>query len=271
MAFSDESLIKQCLDGDPSAFEFLIDKYKGAVHALAYRKIGNYHDTEEIAQETFLKAYQRLSTLRNTSGFAGWLYVICANCCYDWLRKRRKENVLPLDQLPRTEINSLSYARYSDNQIDESVRDALNALSESERTIVTLQLLGGLSCEEISRFLGVSLSAAKMRLLRAKNQLKKEITEMLEQTWSKSQLGAGFTFQLMETIQKLSPFGIPEPNIKKWVPVVPLIMTLMIGFGSFFISSTIPPFSLDSLTGNMRTELLELPQQAEDRVLSRLL
>jgi len=264
MAFSDETLIKQCLDGDSSAFGFLIDKYKGAVHALAYHKIGNYHDAEEIAQETFLKAYQRLSTLRNTSGFAGWLYVICANCCYDWMRKWRKENVLSLDQLPRTEITSLSYARYSDNRIDESVRDALNALSESERTIVTLQLLGGLSCEEISRFLGISLSAAKMRLSRAKNQLKKEITGMLEQTWSKSQLGSGFTFQLMETIQRLSPFGIPEPNIRKWIPIAPLIMTLMIGFGSFFISSTIPPFHLDNLAGNARIAFLELPQQAKD-------
>jgi RNA polymerase sigma factor (sigma-70 family) len=264
MTFSDETLIKQCLDGDSSAFGFLIDKYKGAVHALAYHKIGNYHDAEEITQETFLKAYQRLSTLRNTSGFAGWLYVICANCCYDWIRKWRKENVLPLDQLPRTEVTNLSYARYSDNQIDESVRDALNALSESERTIVTLQLLGGLSCDEISRFLGISLSAAKMRLSRAKNQLKKEITEMLEQTWSKSQLGSGFTFQLMETIQRLSPFGIPEPNIKKWIPIVPLIMTLTIAFGSFFISSTIPPFSFYSLAGNARIAFLELLQQDEE-------
>ena len=60
---SDESLVKHCLDGDKSAFGFLVDKYKGAVHALAYHKVGNFHDAEEIAQESFLRAYQRLSSL----------------------------------------------------------------------------------------------------------------------------------------------------------------------------------------------------------------
>ena len=90
MALSDEALINRCLNGDDGAFGFIVDKYKGVVHALAYRKTGNYHDAEDIAQETFLKAYQKLSTLKHPSRLAGWLYVICANCCCGWLRKHRR-------------------------------------------------------------------------------------------------------------------------------------------------------------------------------------
>ena len=58
MAHSDSELIKQTLDGDETAFGFLVDKYKGAVHALAYRKIGDFHTAEEITQDTFLQAYK---------------------------------------------------------------------------------------------------------------------------------------------------------------------------------------------------------------------
>jgi RNA polymerase sigma factor (sigma-70 family) len=266
MVFTDEALIRQCLDGDTDAFGFLVDKYKGAVYALAYHKIGNHHDAEDMAQETFLKAYQRLSTLRNTSGFAGWLYVICANCCYSWLRKRRKEKetVVPLRQLSHAEVSDSSYAKYANEQIEESVREAIDALPESERTVITLHYLGGLSCQEIGRFLGVSLSAAKMRLFRARSQLKERMIEMLEQTWGRSQIGSGFTFHLMETVQRMSPFSVPRPDFRRWVPIGALMATLILRFGSLFVSSTMPPFSLGDTQKNIEVMLLNLPQQEDN-------
>ena len=82
-------LIQRTLEGDESAFGFLVDKYKGSVHALAYRKLGNFHTAEEITQDTFLKAYQKLSTLKDPGRFPGWLYVIAARCCLSWLRQNR--------------------------------------------------------------------------------------------------------------------------------------------------------------------------------------
>jgi len=89
MPYSDAELIKRTLDGDESAFGFLVDKYKGAVHALAYRKIGDFHIAEDIMQDTFLKAYQKLRTLKAPKHFPGWLYVIAARCCIAWHRKNR--------------------------------------------------------------------------------------------------------------------------------------------------------------------------------------
>ena len=266
MPFSDETLIKQCLDGDTDAFGFLVDKYKGAVHALAYHKIGNYHDAEDIAQETFLKAYQNLSTLRNLSGFAGWLYVICANCCYSWLRRHRKQKgtVLSLRQSSYAEISSSSYTKHTDEEMEESVREAIDALPESEGTVVTLHYLGGLSCEEVSRFLGASLSAVKMRLFRARNHLREEMTEMLEQTQSKSRVGSGFTFRLMEIVQKMSPLDAPKPDIGRWISTSALTAALILGLGSLFISSTPPPFSFGVTQENMKVTLLDIPRRERD-------
>ena len=89
MAHSDAELIKRTLAGDETAFGFLVDKYKGAVHALAYRKLGDFHIAEEITQDTFLKAYQKLGTLKDPARFSGWIYVIAARRCISWQRRHR--------------------------------------------------------------------------------------------------------------------------------------------------------------------------------------
>ena len=81
MARSDVELIKHILEGDETAFGFLVDKYKGAVHALAYRKLGDFHLAEDITQDAFLKAYLKLRTLKDPERFSSWLYVITARCC----------------------------------------------------------------------------------------------------------------------------------------------------------------------------------------------
>ena len=64
MALHDVERIQRTLEGDESAFGFLVDRYKGSVHALEYRKLGDFHTAEEITQDTFLKTYQKLSTLK---------------------------------------------------------------------------------------------------------------------------------------------------------------------------------------------------------------
>ncbi len=72
MELTDEELIERARVGDETAFGFLVDKYKGAVHALAYRKLGDYHEAEDITQEAFLRAYQKLSTLRERTNRTGF-------------------------------------------------------------------------------------------------------------------------------------------------------------------------------------------------------
>ena len=89
MKNDDIQLIQRVLDGDDTAFSALVRKYQKPVHALVWRKIGDFHIAEDITQDTFLKAYQNLSTLKEPQRFASWLYVIAANYCKMWLRKKR--------------------------------------------------------------------------------------------------------------------------------------------------------------------------------------
>ena len=89
MKNNDVELIQRVLSGDDTAFSTLVRKYQKSVHALAWRKLGDFHIAEDITQDTFLKAYQRLSTLKEPQRFSSWLYVIAANGCKAWLRKKR--------------------------------------------------------------------------------------------------------------------------------------------------------------------------------------
>ena len=180
MKNNDAKLIQSVLDGDDTAFSVLVKKYQKPVHTLAWRKIGDFHIAEDITQDTFLKAYQRLSTLKEPQRFASWLYVIAANHCSTWLRKKR----LWTQSLEDTNSTQLEKATYSGHVIAENeqttaeaqrevVKKLLAKLQESDRTVITLYYLGGMTYEEISEFLGVSVAAIKNRLYRARNRLKK--------------------------------------------------------------------------------------------------
>ena len=111
MKNSDVELIHRILDGDDSAFSELVKKYQKPVHALVWRKIGDFHIAEEITQDTFLKAYQRLATLKQPQRFTGWLYVIAANNCKMWLRKKRLQTQ-PLEETDSAELEKATYSEY---------------------------------------------------------------------------------------------------------------------------------------------------------------
>ena len=159
----DTELVRRTLDGDDTAFTQLVKRYQKPVHALVWRKIGDFHTAEEITQDTFLKAYQKLATLKEPQRFASWLYVIATRCCVAWLRKKR----LWTQSLEDTNITRLEKATYSGYVIEENeqiaaetqrevVKKLLTKLQESERTIITLRYFGDMSNVEIGEFLGVS-------------------------------------------------------------------------------------------------------------------
>ena len=111
MEKDDVQLIHAVLSGDDEAFGTLVKKYQKSVHALAWRKIGDFHYAEEITQDTFIQAYKKLSTLKDCNQFAGWLYVITNNLCTDWLRKK-KPAIQPMGDSSVKEIDKLTYERY---------------------------------------------------------------------------------------------------------------------------------------------------------------
>ena len=216
MDHSDGELIKRTLAGDEAAFGALVDRYKGGVHALVYRKTGDFHIAEELTQDAFLQAYQKLSTLRNPVYFAGWLYVIASRCCLMWFRKKRLPTS-PLAKVETDEMETTAQRDYRDEQQRQDVHDALDSLPESQCTVLTLHYLGGLSCKEIGRFIGTSEGAIKDRLYRARLRLREEITNMMQKTLRGFQLPSTFTRKLLERISNFEP----TPTIPRGQSLIP--------------------------------------------------
>ena len=271
MKNDDTKLIQRVLAGDDNAFSMLVGKYQKQVHALAWRKIGDFHIAEEITQDTFLKAYKRLATLKKPQRFASWLYVIAANRCSSWLRKKRLLTQ-PLEQLEETDNELLQKATYSGYIIEENERTAVAAqrdvvkkllakLQESERTVITLHYFSEMSCTEIGAFLGVSANTIKSRLRRAQQHLKKE-EPMIREALENFQITPNFTENVMREIARIKP--ITSSNGK---PIMPwaiaastvAVVLLMLGIGNHqYLGRFQKPYSFDA-TSEMTIELIEAP------------
>ena len=267
MKNNDVELIHKILAGDDAAFASLVKKYQKQVHALAWRKIGDFHIAEEIVQDTFLKVYQNLSTLKNPNQFSGWLYVITANQCHAWLRKRRIETE-PLEDTDINMIEGTAYSKYiaaeqAKGSIEtqrEVVKKLLSTLKESDRTVITLYYFGEMTCEEISRFLGVSTSAIKSRLSRARRRLKKEEPTVRE-ALSNFQISANLTDNIMREVANLQP-AVPSGSnpFMPWLLATStsVLILLLVGMGSRYLARFQQPYSLD-MQSEMTVELIDAP------------
>ncbi len=263
----DAELIQRVIDGDDSAFSTLMDKYKKSVHALAWRKIGDFHIAEEITQDTFLKAYKNLSSLKKPHSFKSWLYVTTTNNCKAWLRKKRLQTQ-SLDDTSSSEMENDTYSNYVIQEKErttaearhEVVKKLLDKLQEGDRTVITLYYLGGMTYEEISRFLGVSVSAIKNRLYRARQFLKKE-ENMVREALENFQITPTLTQDIMQEISRINP---TTPSGSK--PLIPwiaaatsaVLIMIMLGIGSQFFSQFQKPYNIDS-QAEMSVELVNAP------------
>ena len=267
MKNDDVALIRRILAGDEIAFAELVKRYQKPVHTLAWRKIGDFHIAEDITQEVFLKVYQGLRTLKDPHQFSGWLYVVTANLCATWLRKKRIQTQ-PLEDVERTMPQRDAYSRYvvedrtksaAESQ-REAVKKLLAKLKESERTVMALHYLGEMTVEEISRFLGVSASTIKSRLRRARQRLQKEET-MIREALDHFQVSPNLTDNIMREVAHLKPAA---PSGSK--PLVPwaigistlAVVLLMLGVSSRYLARFQKPYSFNAASA-MKVELIDAP------------
>ena len=267
MKNEDARLVNRFLSGDEGAFTALVKKHQKSIHALIWRKIGDFHIAEELTQDTFLKAYQKLGTLKNPNQFAGWLYVIADRLCIAWHRKQ-KPSMESLETTSGAEIEESSYRHYEDEQRKETsaehrqgrVRSLLEKLPESERTVVTLHYLGEMTTKEISKFLGVSVNTIKSRLQRARNRLKEQET-MIQETLGSVQLPADLTENILKKTAELQPIS---PTSSK--PLLPLAISgatalfifLIMGVGSQYLSRFQKPYNLNAQS-EITVEIIDAP------------
>ena len=231
----DVQLIHAVLSGDDSAFATLVEKYQKSVHALAWRKIGDFHYAEEITQDTFLRAYQNLSTLRNPSQFSGWLYVIANRLCLHWLRKEKPAKQLQsLEDTPMEEVEKSAYARYVLEQREtqatehrfEIVKNLLEKLPEGEYTVMTLYYLGEMTTKEIGKFLGVSVETIRTRLYRARKRLKKEEELLIQEVLGGVQISLRIKQNIMRKVVDMKP--PPSLKMKPFLPWMAIGTALVI-------------------------------------------
>ena len=236
----DVQLIRAVLAGDDSAFGTLVEKYQKSVHAFAWRKIGDFHHAEEITQDTFLRAYRNLSTLKNPNQFPRWLYVIANRLCLNWLRKekRHEKQSLSLEDTPMEEVAKSTYAHYELEQREieateqrfEIVEKLLEKLPESERTVVTLHYLGEMTTKEISKFLGVSVEAIRLRLHRARKRLQEEEELLVQEVLGSVQISSSIKQNIMRQVVDMNPTPPSKisPKMQPFLPWVALGTALVV-------------------------------------------
>ncbi len=257
MEENDVQLIHRILSGDEAAFTALVRKYQKSVHALAWRKIGDFHIAEEVTQDTFLQVHKKLATLRNPSQFAGWLYVITNRLCFK-RSKSKKPTMLSLEKTSRTAIDAASYNCYLSEQQKtkdaerryEIVKELLKKLPESERTVVTLHYLGEMTAKEIGNFLGVSANTIKSRLQRARERLRAQNVEhLIREVLGSVRFPADLTENIIRQIADLKPAPAPHPK-----PVLPwaafgataLLLILFLGLSNQYLLRFQQPYSFDA-------------------------
>ncbi len=256
MEKDDVQLIHSILSGDDEAFTTLVGKYQKSVHALAWRKIGDFHIAEEITQDTFLQAYKKLSMLRNPNQLAGWLYVIANNLCKRWIQKK-KLSTQSLEGTSVVEIENSSYKRYVSEQREteitehrhEVVKKLLQRLPESERTVVTLHYLGEMTAKEIGRFLGVSVNTINSRLRRAKKRLQEREDLLIHEILGSVQLPANLMDSVVRQVANMNP--IPPPVAKPLVPwaafgTAAVLIMLGLGVGNQYLLRYQEPYNFEA-------------------------
>ena len=266
----DVQLIQRILSGDDVAFSILVEKYQKSVHALIWRKIGDFHYAEEITQDTFLQVYKKLPTLRNPHQFAGWLYVIANRLCLNWLRKQKPAMQLQsLEDTSMGEVAKFAYARYVLERREaeatehrfEIVKKLLEKLPESERTVMTLYYLGEMTTKEIGKFLGVSVETIRTRLHRARKRLREKEELLIQEVLGGVQLSANLTENIMKQVAdlKLTPPSATKPLLP-WAAfgAVAVLVLLLIGLSNQHLTRFQKPYSFEA-ESEPTIEIVDVP------------
>lgn len=174
---SDASLVARAIAGSDAAFSVLVDRYNDLLYRHAERMLGQADDAEDVVQSAWIKAFRNLRKCRDPERFGAWVFRIGANACKDAVKARRRGHV-PLDSV--AELESTESEADAGIRIDQRRRlaDALARLSPDQREAFLLKHLEGWSYEDMADQLGVRVSALKMRVHRAREELQRTLLEV---------------------------------------------------------------------------------------------
>jgi RNA polymerase sigma-70 factor (ECF subfamily) len=186
----DATLVKRSRRGDMAAYDELIRRYQERIYATIYHMTANHEDANDLAQETFIKAYQALRSFKGDSSFYTWIYRIAVNKTINFLKQRKHRVHMSLNDLdfnaehdpdlvalishktPRRDINL--------SELQEKLNGAMQKLSETHRTVVALHDVQGLSHEEIGDIMDCNVGTVRSRLFYARQQLQAYLSDYLK-------------------------------------------------------------------------------------------
>jgi RNA polymerase sigma-70 factor, ECF subfamily len=188
MEVTDAAVVAQVLAGDRDAFRVLVERHSRSIFRVIYRMTGNQQDTEELVQETFLRAYKNLERFELRANFSTWLYRIAVNRTLDFLSARRthmqtKDTYQIVDQPDAEESNQVQLPTSTPGpdrlllsaEMKRKIAGALGLLTPAERVAFTMRHMEGRSIEEISQTLNLKASAAKNSVFRAVQKLRQQL------------------------------------------------------------------------------------------------
>jgi len=185
----EESLVRRARRGDLEAYDELVRRYQERIYATIYHMTSNHEDANDLAQESFVKAFQALKTFKGGSSFYTWLYRIAVNKTINFLKQRKNRTHMSLNDLDfNAEHDPDLVALISDKtprrdagltELQEKLNAAMLKLSEPHRLVVVLHDVQGLSHDEIARIMECNIGTVRSRLFYARQQLQGYLSDYL--------------------------------------------------------------------------------------------
>lgn len=172
----EQALIRKAQNGDIPAFNVLVLTYQDSAYTVAYRVMADAASAADAVQDAFITAYQRISTYRGGS-FRAWLLRITINTCYDELRRRKRRPATSIEELPGSDMDdgpALPDASLTPEQVvqqdelNQAIQQCISDLGDTQRAVLVLSDVEGLSYQEIAEMTGANLGTVKSRLSRAR-------------------------------------------------------------------------------------------------------
>ncbi len=181
-ALTDSELLELCAEKNQDAFAIIVEKYEKFVYSAVWTELKNNDDAFDVSQEVFIRLWNAAGGFRCESTLKTWLYRMCKNCAYDFMRKYYKHKALSLSKNDGENedggIEDIPSEIYTDEEVIKketarAVRKAIAGLPEEQRDVIVLRELEGLSYTEISEVLGINEGTVKSRISRGREALKK--------------------------------------------------------------------------------------------------
>lgn len=171
---TDHQLIEKTLDGNTQAFSVLVERYQNYVFTIAVRMLRNREEAEEVAQDSFIKAFESLSTFRGESKFSSWLYSITYRKTLDRIRKNNNSRTIELvEEITESETEDIENALHflQIQERNELIKKGIEELPEQDGAIITFFYFEELSIKEIAEITGLSEDNVKIKLYRSRKKL----------------------------------------------------------------------------------------------------